>query len=114
MSVQQTKQTRLDASANPITSEKETPMGLAKESVQRAVESLLPSAASILSRLGKEFVVDLHKHHAKKKQVKRYDEDEMYIPISARVKFNLSGSKLVEQDQEYISLVGNTSDLEHC
>ena len=47
-------------------------MGLAKEPVRKAFESLLPSAAAILSRLGKEFVVDLHKHFAKKKQAKRF------------------------------------------
>ena len=86
-------------------------MGAAKESIRKSVASLLPNAATILSRLGKEFVVDLHKHFAKDKQAKKYDEDEKYIPISARVKFALSGSKLVEQDQEYISLVGSTSDL---
>ena len=111
MSAPQTKRTRQDATAKNPTSEKETPMGVAKESVRKAVESLLPSAATILARLGKEFVVSLHKHYTKDKQAKKFDEDVDYIPISARVKIALTGSKLVEQDQEFLSLVGSTNDL---
>ena len=49
MSDPQAKRTWLDASAKPVTSEKEILMGSAKEPVQKAVESLLPSAAAILS-----------------------------------------------------------------
>lgn len=56
-------------------------------------------------------LVCFHKQALKESQVKEFEDIEEKIPCSAKVKFNLQGSKLVEKDQEFISLCGETNLL---
>ena len=104
MSSQQTKRTRIDASAASPSDTATTPMASARNSISTYVESLQPEVANILKRLGVEFLVSLHRLFMKQKQVTKLVNDDELIPISARVNFTLKCSKLVEQDEEYLSL----------
>ena len=99
------------AAALPTDTAATTPMGKAKARIQASVESLRPELASIFTRLGNEYILCLHKEYSKSEQVNKLETDDDYIPISARVKFSLRNSKLVEQEEDYITLVSETNDL---
>ena len=103
------KRTRFDASALSPSDTASTPMATARESLKTSVESLQPEIATILLRLGTDFLLCSHKKYIKSQQVKKIEDDEEFIPKSARVKFELKCSKLVEQDEEYISLAADTA-----
>ena len=103
------KRTRFDASALSPSDTASTPMATARESLKMSVESLQPEIATILLRLGTDFLVSSHKKYIKSQQVKKIEDDEEFIPKSARVKFELKCSKLVEQDEEHISLAADTA-----
>jgi len=111
MSSQQTKRTRIDASAASPSDTATTPMASARNSISTYVESLQPEVATILKRLAVEFLVSLHRLFMKQKQVTKLENDDELIPISARVNFTLKCSKLVEQDEEYLSLVSETNEI---
>ena len=64
-------------------------MDTAKEALQDAVVSLQPEMATILSCLGMEFLLCLHKEISKSSQKKKLEENEEYVPISARQQFKL-------------------------
>lgn len=107
----QTKRTRIDASAVSPSDTASTPMAVARNSINTYVESLQPEVATILKRLGIGYLVSLHKLNIKIQQVNKFEDDEELIPISARVNFTLKCSKLVEQDEEYLSLASETNDI---
>ena len=111
MSSSSTKRVRFDSAASSPSDSAPTPMAAARKSITASVESLLPEIASILSRLGIEILVGFHKLELKRRQVKKFADDPDYIPISARVKFALNGSKLVEQDAEYLNLAENANSI---
>ena len=73
--------------------------------------SLQPKLASVLSCLAVDYLVCCHKHYQKGLQVKRFTDNKDWIPKSARNNFDLKGSKLVEQDEEYTTLVAESQDL---
>jgi len=110
MSIDTTKRTRFDSAALSPSDSPTTPMAAARQSITTSVESLQPEIARILSRLGVELLVCFHKLQLKRNQVKKFD-DENFIPISARINFTLKGSKLVEQDEEFTSLAGDTATI---
>ena len=95
------KRSRFDASAESPSDSATTPMASARQSLKSCVESLHPDIATILSRLGLELLVVFHKLATKQHKVTQFENEASYIPISARCKFTLSCSKLVEQDTEY-------------
>ena len=99
------------AAAIPTDTAATTPMGKAKATIQASVESLRPELATILTRLGNEYILCLHKEYSKSEQVTKLETNDDYIPISARVKFSLQNSKLVEQEEDYKTLVAETNDL---
>lgn len=105
------KRVRFDASAAIPSNSATTPMASARESLKSSVESLHPEIATILSRLATELLVIYHKLATKQNKVTQFETEESYIPISARCKFTLNCSKLVEQDPEYIRLAGETKTL---
>ena len=105
------KRQRFDASALSSSDLAATPMATARKSLLTYVESLQPSIATILSRLGVEFLVCLHKLSTKTNQAKKFEDDPDLIPKSARIKFALKANKLVEQDAEYIRLAGDTASI---
>ena len=108
---QQTKRTQIDASAVSPSDTATTPMAVARNSITTYFELLQPEVANILKRLGVEFLVSLHRLFMKQKQVTKLVNDDKLIPISARVNFTLKCSKLVEQDEEYLSLASETNEI---
>ena len=105
------KQLTEAAAATPLDNAVSTPMGEAKASIQAFVASLWPKLSTILARLGNEYLLCLHKEISKSEQVTKLENEDDYIPISARVKFSLRNSKLVEQEEDYKTLVAETNDL---
>ena len=106
-----TKRTRFDSSALSPSDAVITPMAAAKESLRTSVASLQPEVTTILFRLGSEYLLFLQKTHSRQRQVKKFADDDEYIPKSARVKFTLKCSKLVEQETEYLTLVADTTTI---
>ena len=106
-----TKRTRFDSSALSPSDAVITPMAAGKESLRTSVASLQPEVATILFRLGSEYRLCLQKTHSRQRQVKKFADDDEYIPKSARVKFTLKCSKLVEQETEYLTLVADTTTI---
>ena len=111
MSTNPAKRTRFNATAVSPADRATTPMAAAKQSLDVHCESLHPEIATILSKLGLERLQTFHKLSHKSTQVKKIEDDEEFIPRSARINFALSASKPVEQDAEYIRLAEETSDL---
>ena len=105
------KRARTDAAAITPSDMAKSPMAAARESIATTAASLQPKLASVLSRLAVDYLVCCHKHYQKGLQVKRFTDDEDWIPKSARNNFDLKGSKLVEQDEEYTTLVAESQDL---
>ena len=67
--------------------------------------------ATILSRLGMEFFLCLHKENSKSSQKKKLEEDDEYVPISARQQFKLRSSRQLESDEDYVNLTEETDTL---
>ena len=105
------KRLRFDASAVSPADSATTPLATARQAFKTTVASLQPELATILERLANEFLVCLHKKKLKELQVKQYEDDVEKLPRAAKVNFGLQGSKLVAQDEEFISLVGETDQL---
>jgi hypothetical protein len=105
------KRTRFDASALSPTDKAITPMSSARQSLAASCVSLQPEIATILSKLGLETIQNLQKLSHKQRQVKKIEDEVDFVPRSARVKFTLTTSKLVEEDAEYIRLRDETSTL---
>jgi hypothetical protein len=105
------KRTRFDAAALSPTDKAITPMSSARQSFAASCLSLQPKIATILSKLGLETIQNLQKLSHKQRQVKKIEDEVDFVPRSARVKFTLTTSKLVEEDAEYIRLCDETSTL---
>ena len=106
MATYEPKRQRTDPTAKAPEDEKpKSPMATAKDLIQASVESLQPEAATILNRLGGEYLVCQPRHYAKTLQIDKFENNEEYIPKSVRIKFELSSSKIVKQGEEFASLV---------
>lgn len=105
------KRVRTDSTAKAPSDKAKSPMAVARDSITETVASLQPELATVLSRLAVETLVALHRHTAKKTQEERFTANVEWIPKSARNSFGLQGSKLVEQDEEYLQLVSRSKTL---
>ena len=108
---QPAKKQRFDLTALSPSDKPILPMAAARSSIATYVESLQPAIATILSRLGLEVLVCFHKHFTKNSQVTKFANDADLIPNSARVKFKLNASKIIERDEEYARLSQETEAL---
>ena len=108
----QNKRLRFDSSVrSPEDQSTATPLASAKQTLEAHCASLQPQIAHLLSRLGKQHLTLLHQIWTRTRQAKKLEDDEQFIPRSARVKFALTTSKLAETDAEYIRLRDNTTVL---
>ena len=89
----------------------QAPLKSAQLHIQESVSSLPPTTASILLRLAKHHLQLRAKLHHKLEQLKKMQDDDTFIPRSARVTFTLAGSKPAEQTPEFQTLRDNTSSL---
>ena len=78
----ESKRLRFDTSALSPSDKAATPMGTAKEAIKDAVVLLQPEMATILSRLGTEFLLCLHRENSKSSQLKKLEDDPKYVLIS--------------------------------
>ena len=111
MSDPQTKRLRFDSTAISPADSASTPLATARQSFKTAVASLQPELASILDRLANELLLCLHRKAIKNNQVSEYEDDAEKVPRSAKQNFDLKGSKLIEKDEEFLSLCSETNQL---
>ena len=107
----QTKRLRFDTTVHTPEDDATTPLDAARKTLMAHCESLQPQIATILSKLGKQHLSSLQRIHTKRQQVSKLEHDNTLIPRSARVKFTLTASKLVESDAEYQRLKEDTEVL---
>ena len=105
------KRHRSDTAVRTPDDDAPTPLKAGKNLLASHCASLQPQIANILSRLGQQHLLLLHKIFTKKKQAKKLESDVDLIPRSARVKFTLTASKLVESDAEFLRLKEETQVL---
>jgi hypothetical protein len=105
------KRTRFDVSALTPADKAITPMAAARQSLHAHCALLQPEISTILSKLGLERLQTLHKFSHKEIQEKKIEDDDNFMPRSARVNFSLSASKLVEQDAEYTRFSDETTAI---
>jgi hypothetical protein len=85
------------------------PMALAEAFIRSFVASLQPTLATIIEKLGKEHLILLSKLESKKTILNKLQENVDVIPRSARIEFQITGSKRAEQRPEFIALAEETS-----
>jgi hypothetical protein len=96
-------------SGNTDTNNAKPPMVLAEAKVRSFVASLHSELASIIEKLAKEHLTLLSKLHIKKNMLKKLEDNEDFIPRSARIEFRLTGSKRTELSAEFIALQEETT-----
>ena len=105
------KRLRFDTSVRSPDDEAVTPLAAAKKTLATHCASLQPQIASLLLRLGQQHLSYLHRIWSKQRQISKLENDEQFIPRSARVQFVLTSSKLAEKDEEYLRLRDDTAIL---
>ena len=105
------KRLRFDTSVRSPDDEAVTPLAAAKKTLATHCASLQPQIASLLLRLGQQHLSYLHRIWSKQQQISKLENDEQFIPRSARVQFVLTSSKLAEKDEEYLRLRDDTAIL---
>jgi hypothetical protein len=85
------------------------PLTLAEAFLRSSVASLQTNLATIIEKLGKEHIRLLSHLDTKKAILKKLNDNTDFIPSSARIKFQITGSKRTEQRPEFITLVEETS-----
>jgi hypothetical protein len=110
---QPAKRTRFEApsESKATTSPTEPPKSLAESFIKSNVATLQPQLAIIVEKLGKEHILLLSKKDNVKRTHQRMIDNEDFIPRSARIQFDLKGSKRAIELPEYKQLAEETSDL---
>ena len=76
-------------------------MEIGKKSLGGAVGTLLPQVATIFTKISSLVLVCHHKQYIKERQACKLKDDDEFIPIFARVKYEFKSSNKVEQDKEF-------------
>ena len=106
------KRARIDATvAPPGNSAYKTPLARAEEHIIGTTASLHEGIATLLLDLGKSHLALSHRAHNKVQNIKRMQDDEEYVPVSARIAFRLQVAKEAEESQEYIALQEETAQF---
>ena len=80
------------------------PKARASAAIAAHTETLLPQLSTILKNLGESHLDLLHRYYNKNTQLLRMEPDETIIPRSARLKFELSVPKSIEELPDFITL----------
>ena len=89
-----------------------TPKGIALKSVRSFAATLRKHLAPIIINAGESHVDLLHKWTTKVRQLKKMEDDDDFIPRSARmVNFEFRVPKAVEVTEEFISINAETNIL---
>ena len=106
------KRARIDATvAPPGNSAYKTPLARAEEHIIGSTASLHEGIATLLLDLGKSHLAISHRAYNKVQNIKRMQDDEEYVPVSARIAFRLQVAKEAEESQEYIALQEETAQF---
>jgi hypothetical protein len=106
------KRARIDATvAPPGNSAYKTPLARAEKHIIRTTASLHEGIATLLLDLGKSHLALSHRAYTKAMNIKRMQDDEEYVPVSARIAFRLQVSKEAEESHEYIALQEETAQF---
>ena len=87
------------------------PKSLAESFIRSSIASLHPQQAPLVEKLGKTHILLLSKRDHFKTVLQRMINDNDFIPRSARLKFNLTGSDRAAELPEYKQLAEDTSTL---
>jgi hypothetical protein len=88
-----------------------SPLRAAEDFIKSHIDSLREDIAPLCMDKGKTFLSLHHRYFTKAKTVIRMDQDEDYVPISARVDFKVKALKQAEELPEFIELQNETKSL---
>ena len=88
-----------------------TPKALALACVQSHVASLHPQVTKIINTYGVQFVDIYHKIEQKKIQLYKMENDDTFIPRSARINFEFHVRPEVQQTDEFSVIQSSTTEL---
>ena len=106
------KRVRVDPTATTIPDTSNTatvtrmkvPKARASATIATHTETLLPQLSTILKTLGDKHLDLLHRFYNKSNQLSRMEPDDTIIPRSARLKFELSVPKCIEELPDFQAL----------
>jgi hypothetical protein len=102
-----THRTRFD----PTIQEKGTSLRAAQDHIKSATSTHLPGLQTLFRGKGLKHLALAHKLHQKQRNVTRITEDDAYVPVSARVCFNLQAWNMAEESTEFTDLVTETNTI---
>jgi hypothetical protein len=88
-----------------------SPLRAAEDFIKSHIESLREGIAPLCLDKGKKFLSLQHRYFTKAKTVIRMEQDDDYVPISARVDFKVKALKEAEELPEFIELQNETKAL---
>ena len=88
-----------------------SPMRVAEELIFNHTATLRDGIATLLRSRAKEYLALAHRENAKSRQIDKMEEDEDYVPISARVAFKLQAMKEVEELQGFKELQESVNEF---
>ena len=80
------------------------PKARASAAIAAHTATLLPNLSTILQNLGDDHLNLLHRYYNKSNQLRRMEPDDSIIPRSARLKFELSVPKSIEDLPDFLTL----------
>ena len=106
------KRVRVDPSATTIpdstsaatAARLKVPKARASAAIAAHTATLLPQLSTILQNLGDTHLDLLHRYYNKSNQLRRMEPDDSIIPRSARLKFELSVPKSIEELPDFLTL----------
>ena len=106
------KRARIDPTvADPNNGKTRMPLSAAEDFIKSHTASLHTGISTLLLKQGQDYLAIAHKIQSKTRNISRMEEDESYIPISARVNFRLQAMKEVEELNEFKELQQSTNTL---
>ena len=112
------KRVRFDATATsitetgqPSTATRKAPKAVAEAFLNGHISSLQPQISTIVGNLGNQYITKLHKLHNKQMQVSKMQDDDEFIPRSARLEFAFRMTKKAEATLEFQTLQEDTNKL---
>jgi hypothetical protein len=104
------KRARFDPSVDPGKSNC-SPLSVAEDHITAHISSLHEGIATLLLNRGREHLVLSQRLFSKERSKIRIEKDDDYIPVSARVKFQLQVVNEAEELPEYLLLQNKTADI---